>query len=76
MCKESLLQHTNPAVVEAGSLCDAWMGRLSRQEAAKLSLDEALPCPIAELPLFPQRVLGFSELQVLSEQLEHELGAP
>jgi anion-transporting ArsA/GET3 family ATPase len=76
MCKEGLLQHTNPAVVEAGSLCDAWMGRLSRQEAAKLSLDEALPCPITELPLFPQRVLGFSELQVLSEQLEHELGAP
>ena len=75
MCREGLLQHANPAVVEAAVLCDAWMSRQSQQEAAKLSLDETLPCPITELPLFPQRGLGFSELQVLSELLENELGA-
>ncbi len=73
--REVFLQHSDPAVAEAGRLTDDWTLRIDRQQRSRQRLQSELPCPVVDLPLLYHRNLGFSDLQHLSERLATDLGA-
>jgi anion-transporting ArsA/GET3 family ATPase len=71
--REVLLESQDPAVLEATALTQQWVDRVQRQDRFREVLREGLSAPVFDLPLQPQRALGFTELNLLSRALGSHL---
>lgn len=68
------LHHSeHPGVREAAEITERWIARQGRQLEAMTRLASRVEAPLTTLPFLMNRSLGFTELELLSHQLEANL---